>query len=117
MFFLLCFYHTIGIGVGLVGFAWWLWNSYLPFFNSHSLPVSLGFSVFVMVDASAVLSMFSFTSYMLYYNIVYISGNITTLDWFENQNAKTVDGGVAIGRIRGSYCLRQESIISDFFTI
>ena len=101
MFFLLCFYHTLGIGVGLIGFAFWLWKHYLEFVYTNSLPVSLVFSIFLMIDATAVVSMLSFTSYMLYYNVIYIKGNITTLDWYENQNAKTMDGGIAVGRIRG----------------
>ena len=83
MFALLCLYNTLGIAIGLFGFCFWLYMDYLATMRDISLLWRLIVSGLLLVDAALVLSLGSFTSYMLFYNIKFVSENMTTIDWYD----------------------------------
>jgi hypothetical protein len=103
-FFLLCFYNTVGISLGLVGFCKWMYEDYFNTIKTYSAVKGLLFSGFLLVDVSIVVSLLSFTSYMLFYNIKFVCENLTTIDWYEDREKATItrSGGQAHGSIRSS---------------
>lgn len=101
MFFWLCFYHTIGISLGLGGFFKWVYSDYLPLMRSFRILKAVGISAFLLTDLAIILSLLSFTTYMLFYSIKFVVENRTTIDWYEEkENILLKDGSIARGFIR-----------------
>lgn len=106
IFFLLCLYHTVGISLGLLGFFKWMYEDFFAFVKQTTPLKGLLFSGFLLVDASIVISLLTFTSYMLFFNIKFVSENRTTIDWYEDREKATImrSGGQAYGRVRSNQC-------------
>jgi len=102
MFILLCFYHTLGIGIGLAGFSVWLWRNYMPLMRAMGLLGKMLITGFLVFDGAVVVMMWSFTSYMLMYNIKFVVENQTTVEWYEDKDQRSTQGHRATGRIRGN---------------
>lgn len=100
-FLLICFYHSVGISLGFFGFFKWLYTSSASTLHSLSFASRLSFILFLLVDFVAIVSLLTFCIYMLFYNIKFIRGNLTTLDWYkERADQVTREGYSVSGRIR-----------------
>ena len=92
MFALLCLYNTVGIAIGMLGFCFWMYSDYVHTMKELGLLWRLVVSGFLLVDVSLVVSLGSFTSYMLFYNIKFISENMTTIEWYDEKKVSTTEG-------------------------